>query len=59
MKKTLHLVQNTRLGVALLICTAGTRQRWALDWRWIGLDLGYDEFCWFWIGSRLQNASKI
>jgi len=36
-----------------------TLKRWALDWTWIGLDLDYDEFCWFWIGSGLWNTSQI
>ena len=34
-------------------------QRWALDWIWIVLDLGYSKFCWIWIGSGLQISSKF
>jgi len=33
-------------------CLLSNKQRWALDWAWIGLDPDY-EFCWIWIGSGL------
>ena len=39
------------------LSTSATQQTWALDWTWIGLDPDYNDFCWFWIGSGLQNAS--
>jgi len=37
----------------LLFQFNAVKQRWALGWTWIGLDPVYDEFCWFWFGSRL------
>jgi len=52
-KKCYCVLPNNCTHQTFLKKSCSLRQRWALDWTWIGLDPDYDKMCWIWVGSGL------